>query len=220
MSQDYIAILSVCTVIPSLVGTRGPSAGQCPLPSAPRSPNPSSTDTGPLTPSTGTRRGCGEESRVWVRGLTCTRNNGFYLARAREPWLFGVLCGCWVACGILHATFSGTILQTIVSARHYADGSHIAIETGYSSSSHVWHRSTRSCGIDPRGPQMDMPTFGTSLPSCRWVGSARTFCIIYWARYFWRGGAGQSYHSLSPSRKPAVCRRLQRTCASHFRRCI
>ena len=215
-----MAISSVCTVIPSLVGTRGPSAGQCPLPSAPPSPNPSSTDTGPLTPSTGTRRGCGEESRVWVRGLTCTRNNGFYLARAREPWLFGVLCGCWVACGILHATFSGTILQTIVSGGHCADGSHIAIETGYSSSSHVWRRSSRSCGIDPRGLKIDVPTIGTSPPSGRWACSARTCGTnSNSTSRIWRSGPGLSWYSLASSRQPSVCRRLQLTCACHVRRC-
>ena len=110
--------------------------------------NPSSTDTGPLTPSTGTRRGGGEDSLVWARGLTCTRNNWFSRAGAREPWLFSVL---WVLGGVRdrtresgnmqHVTFSGTISQHMVSGSHHAGGSHIVLETGDTSPPHVWHRT-------------------------------------------------------------------------------
>ena len=185
VSQDYMAILSVCTVIPSLVGTRGPSAGQYSLPSAPLS---QSVQHGyrPAHPINWHSPRGGEESRVWVRGLTCTRNNGFYLAGAREPWLFGVLCGCWVACGILY-TREATC-KTRLFHSHNAGGSKIALEIARAG--YIPRRFT--CGIDLRclfSLTIDVPMPWSLPPYTRLACSARTCGTCPATSPLWIGGS-------------------------------
>ena len=109
----------------------------------PRSSNPSSTEIDPLTPSTGTRRGGEEESRAWVRGPTCTRNNWFYLAGAREPWLFDVLCGAGWRAGSY--TRERQHAKRDLFHSHNDGGSQIAMEKA-----RAGYPRRCTCGIDLR----------------------------------------------------------------------